>query len=94
MRDVTQLIERAMSLRSATGPDTPHWSKRAFARSMQAFAKRSSLRRSKVVSALAAAAGVTSATIYNWKNGTGSPSLDQALAMAAVMDCDLMDFTE
>jgi len=61
---------------------------------MVRFEKASGLRKSKVAKALSDAADVTTATVYNWRKGTGVPNLDQALRMAAVMGCDAMDFTE
>lgn len=88
------LAEATMALRNATGPQTPHWSPRAFSRAVARHVKATGAKRSKVAAELALVAEVTIATTYNWKNGTGAPSLDQAFAMAALLGCDLMDFTE
>jgi transcriptional regulator with XRE-family HTH domain len=41
---------------------------------------------------LATAAGVTPTTLYNWRRGSGRPDLDQALALAATLGCDVYAF--
>lgn len=43
---------------------------------------------------LANAVDRTPTTVYNWRKGIGTPDVDQALALAAILGCDLLELTE
>ncbi len=37
---------------------------------------------------------VTNETIYNWRKGKTQPNADQLLALAFLLECEVLDFTE
>lgn len=67
------------------------WSSMAFARRWRAAKRRNPSLRALD---LAIAVRRSETTLYNWRKGDGEPSLSEAFALAAVLGCDPIDFTE
>ena len=83
-------LETPAVARAPAGP-TPRWSRKAFARIWDEYAKAHPEFR---VMDLASAAEVSPAALYKWRKGPSQPDAEKVYAIARVLDADFMDFFE